>query len=398
MMSHDNRIITFVQQYFEPDISAVAQLLAQLVSAMHARRPDYTVEIVCTNEVRPSDRRRIARPDGIRYLECPVMFVPGSSAVARIIRMLTFHAFAFWSVLLGPKDRTVICLTTPPLIGFSVALACRVRAIPFVYYIEDLYPELLLDVGLLRASYLTKKVAGLNRITLRKSARVIVLGKYMARKLWLNYGWKTSNTKTIHNWSSRSFEEREPVEPRMSLTYSGNFGFAHDFQLFFALARQAAGEGLHLRLAGSGQRAASIIQSTASLTGVSVTSSGYLAEDDHKALLESSSFLVVAQDFRTVGDVLPSKFYTYVACGRPVLFFGPRASEIGEAVEFNRIGAVIETSHDIEPAIQYMKELVDSAEQFCATCARARDYYESVGGPDRAAREIIELLEETHAS
>ena len=74
----------------------------------------------------------------------------GKYFIHRFFEYFSFFCGVFFYILRKKRNYDlVISLTTPPLIGFFVALALGKTTIPYIYYIEDLYPELLFDMGLL---------------------------------------------------------------------------------------------------------------------------------------------------------------------------------------------------------------------------------------------------------
>ena len=46
-----------------------------------------------------------------------------------------------------------------------------------------------------------KKLSIFNRITLQRADRTVVIGEYMARKLYLNYGITRNEVEVIPNWA-----------------------------------------------------------------------------------------------------------------------------------------------------------------------------------------------------
>ena len=109
-------------------------------------------------------------------------------------------------------------------------------------------------------------------------------------------------------------------------------------------------------------------------------------------LYDAVVYSVVAQSDRTVGDLLPSKLYSSLAAGRPILFLGPSRSEIGELVNRESLGVVVELEEDVPEALQLIREYMTNKKLYAYTCERARRYYETHLGLDRSAARVAEIL------
>ena len=95
---------------------------------------------------------------------------------------------------------------------------------------------------------------------------------------------------------------------------------------------------------------------------------------------------------------MPSKFYSYCAAGTPVLFFGPRHSEIGEAVEEHRLGVVVEIDGDVPGSVDYVDRLVSDENLYREVARNCRDYASRRGGARRAVNAFLSLVEPNSAT
>lgn len=386
--------VLFVQQYFYPDISAVSQLLGDLVTKLHTQE-NLELSVLCSRAHRavsaPSAEFTAARISRISW-----SIFGDDTTAGQIIHMATFHIGAFFRLLLSRHFDTVVCMTTPPFIGFTAALALTIRpSKDFIYYVQDLYPEILFDTGIIRKSYLVRKTALFNRVALRRARAVVVLGKYMARKLRYNYGIAEGRASVIENWTNLVVHHAPRNDGPFVLMYSGNLGFAHDFSLLPSMIQGLRSVNVRYRFVGAGRRFDDIRAVFQNCEETRVDFQGYVDRAEHDGVLASASMFVVAQSAATVGDLLPSKIYSYLAAGRPILFLGPTRCEIGETILRNGVGVVIELEEDVEAGVNLIRNYIENRPVYLETCLRARRYYESQLGLERSAQSFSAILSRT---
>ncbi len=122
--------------------------------------------------------------------------------------------------------------------------------------------------------------------------------------------------------------------------------------------------------------------------------SGYVEREELNGLLSSANLFLVAQSERTVGDIVPSKFYGYLAAGRPILLLGSSKSEIGDIIMRNRIGTVVECAEDGSVAAPYIASLSQRDGEYLESCKRGAGIYRDELGFERSASAVEALLQE----
>ena len=383
--------LLFIQQYFYPDNSAVAQLLSELTREL-SDRYGHEVHVLCsTNSTggRPS-RRRIG---SVVIHSVPVPPLGRRTIIRRIAVLALYYATCFVWGLLPKGFDAVVVLTTPPFVGFIVALAMAFSRKPLVYYIEDLYPEILLDCGIVRRPWLIKKLGVLNRITLRRANAVISISRDITRKLYLNYRYSPARVIEVPNWST-SVRYEEPRRDGLALMYSGNFGVGHDFSLLPSLLCELkACEGIRYELNGGGVRLGEVRRLFREAGEQRVTFRTHVDLAALSASLAGAHYFLLAQSERVVGDLLPSKLYGYLAAGRPIIFLGTRASEIGRLIVDAQLGFVVERASDVRELGRKLAGSIERWEVYREWCARIAGFYEERFGLERSASRVNGAIE-----
>ncbi len=350
--------IAVVQFYFYPDISAVSQLLGELLCTL-AEDEEYSITVYCAaSEYAKMRNQRDNRFDKLKIVRIKTTNIGRKSFINRIIDYTGFYISVFIRLSLGRKWHAVISMSSPPLIAFPVSLALLFRKVPFIYYIEDLFPEILFDMSYLKHPWLIRKLQALNKVVMRRANSIITIEEYMSRKVITNYPEAKGKIVEIPNWSPEV--EHFPASERKDFTilYSGNMGLAHDFSLLEPLIKELLPvTNIGYQFIGGGTRVEEIRSIFLKSGENRVKFLGYTRRDVHGATLAKADLFVISQKKEMVGDLLPSKLYSYLAAGRPMLFLGPRSSEIGRIIIDNDFGVVVENTQDISTARRYIEFL-----------------------------------------
>jgi colanic acid biosynthesis glycosyl transferase WcaI len=386
--------ILIIQQYFYPDISAVSQLLVDLLSPLS---DEYEVTVLCSS-VYNSVEKYEELPESINGVK--ILRIRGIKAGKKSF----FHRHRRIFDLLpgGFLPRSDASGIFPgrfhddsPLIGFFAALGNIPHRRPLIQYVEDLYPELLFDMGYISSPWIIRRLAKLSRFGYRQADRVITLGHYMTRKIRWNYKIPDSKFVEIPNWSS-DVEYRLPgSNTGLNLLYSGNAGLAHDFSMLKMLFhRMLEHPEMRFSFVGGGNQVRVIREYANVLEPSRAEFSAYVEKSAHSSVLASGDILLLSQRDETVGDILPSKLYSYLAAGRPMLFLGPRKSEIGELLLNEKIGVILEVPGDLPEVFDFILQISRNRQYYVELCATIRRLFDDRYSQQRAVAQFRDLLEE----
>ncbi len=388
--------IAVVQFYFYPDISAVSQLLGDLLCTL-AQDEEYSITVYCAasdySQVRD---QRDNRFDKLNIVRIKTTNIGRKSFFSRIIDYTGFYISVFIRLFFGRKWHVVISMSSPPLIAFPVSLALLFRKIPFIYYIEDLFPEIIFDMSYLKHPWLIRKLQALNKVVMRRANSIITIEEDMSRKVITNYPKARDKTVEIPNWS-RDVEHLPTSEKKdFTILYSGNMGLAHDFSMLGPLIKELSPiKNICYQFIGGGTRVEEIRNIFLKSGETRVGFRGYTRRDVHGATLAQADLFIISQKMETVGDLLPSKLYSYLAAGRPMLFLGPRYSEIGRIIVDNDFGIVVEHREDISTAKRYIEFLKNDHLRARLINERIHRYSASHFGLSKSVEHFRQTIEKT---
>jgi colanic acid biosynthesis glycosyl transferase WcaI len=389
--------LLFILQYYYPDVSGLSQMVGDLTAHL-ASTKRYECTVLTGSTVRTTRRwnRLPSRLGEVRIQRIRTLRTGKRTILHRLFEYSTFYIGVAVSLFLHHEYDAVVCFTSPPLIGFLAAAGLALSRTPFIYYIEDLYPELLYDMGYIKSPWFIRKLSILNRLILRRADYVIAIGKWMAKKIERNYGLPLSSIRVIENWASGILFSSPPARERFVVLYTGNLGIAHDFSLMPAILEQLLYIGLknlEFRFVGAGRQYEPVRRMFARYGLWPCQFSGYVDRSDLNQLLASGDLFLLAQSERTIGDIVPSKFYGYLAAGRPLLLLGSRRSEIGEFIMKHGIGVVVECKDDVERAGELIEKFAERGAFFLDICERTALLYRNSLGIERSAAAFESIVD-----
>ena len=326
--------LLYLCDWLPPDFGAVGQY-SQLFARQRAARGE-DVSLVGLSSTGASRTDEAVGDGRLRTMRVAAQIYDRGNFRRRAWWTLRTNLKLLWSARreLRAADEILFTGSPPFLIHLLVPLnllLCK----RLTYRITDFHPECLIaELG--RAPLPLRAFRRLTVALRRRVDGFEVLGEDQRRRL-LELGIPDERIRLKRDPSPVEVPAGTPPLPlpaeldgRVVLLYSGNFGVAHDHETF------VAGYRLHHR-AGSGRvglwlnatgRKADLVESLLRAEGLPVHRSAPLALADLPRLLVTPHAHLITLREEFVGYVLPSKVHGCVASGKPVVFIGPRESDV----------------------------------------------------------------------
>lgn len=359
--------VVFVNRFYWPDEPATAQLLTDLATAMARENIN-----VCVIASRPKDKPAppFEENTGVAIYRVSTFPGNGGGVFRRLIDFCLFHVAAGWRLWrLLRRDDIAVAMTDPPLLGVTVWLVAALRGAQLIHWVQDIYPEIAAELTGHRWLLGLRPVRDL---VWRRSRACIVPGRDMAGviqragapapKVLVSPNWAPAGLGPASASEIASVRAEWNLGGRLVLAYSGNLGRAHDLTPILELAEIFRREDTiaFVFIGGGPQRQS--LESAARARGLANVR--FLPSQPRHRL--AATLGVGDVHFVTLRPgaehyVFPSKLHGIAACGRPVLFIGPRNSEIAALVEKTGLGRSF-TRHELPAAADWVRWLRASAE------------------------------------
>ena len=343
----------FVNRFFHPDRSATSQLVSDL--AFHLAARGWKVSALTSRGLYDGPGEL---PEGETIADVEIHRVVrarfGRHALAgRAIDYALFYAgFARALTRLAAPGDIVLAKTDPPLLSAALAPAARRAGLTLVNWLQDLYPEVALGLGMRSLAPFAPALRAARDASLRAARFNVTISPGMQARLAAR-GLDPQRVRVIENWC-----DDDAVRPlaradnplardwglgqRFVLGYSGNLGRAHDYATLVGAADLTRGEDMLFLVIGGG---AGIAPMRAEIARRGLSDRfRFLPYQDAAALPQS----LTAPDAHWLslrpameGLILPSKIYGVAAAGRPMLAVADPQGEIATLIEGADCGAAV---------------------------------------------------------
>jgi glycosyltransferase involved in cell wall biosynthesis len=373
------RILLF-NEYFPPDTSATAKMAALAAEALAQRhqvtvlagRPSYDPEERYPMRLLRRDLRNNIVVERVGSTAFPRQRMSG-----RISNYLSYLALAVPRALALRPD-LVLAMTDPPVAGIAGAAIARRAKRPFVYNIRDLYPDMALGGGIVRPSRWVERWEQMHRRALRQAARVIVLGDDMRSRI-LAKGVAPERVVVVRDGAVIPDVLASPADPvareircgfPFVVIHAGNLGFYGAWGTLLEAARLLENDGAGFVFVGDGANRASLEAAASGRRNVRFLP--FRPAQEVPCVMAAGDLHVVTVRRGLEGVVVPSKLYSILAAGRPVLVVAPAECDAARIVHESGCGAVADPD-DPAGIAQAVRALRENPEELAAMGRRARE-------------------------
>jgi colanic acid biosynthesis glycosyl transferase WcaI len=322
--------LVLINQFFWPDAAPTGRLLMDVTRAVDTSRVQTTV--ICgpsdygATDDTPPPSVRILRPLSSRF---------SRNTVGRILSYGSFLAGAVAAGFRTGRPDTVVTLTTPPLTSVFGRILKLSRGCRHFIWEMDVYPDIAVDLGVLKSrSMLASVIGALADWSRRNADGIIVLGEDMKARL-IARDIPEHKIHVAENWADGNEITPLPFpDGPLVVHYSGNFGMAHEIDTIAAVIEQLADNPrFRFVFAGAGVRRKQLEKFCQEQCLANVVFRPYSSRAELSASLAEGHVGLVTQLPQTCGSIVPSKTYGIMAAGRPILYIGPREATPARIVE-----------------------------------------------------------------
>lgn len=340
----------FLNRAYWPDVEATGHLLGELCGDL-ARR-GFQVSVIA-GQPNFMDRRLPSRErhEGVEITRVGNRRFRKASFVSRAIGLMSYMALTTWSALWRRRPDVLVVETDPPLLGLLGAMLKVWYRCPFVYYLQDLYPEVGLIMGRLRPGPITWLLRLATQAGLRAADRVVVLGDDMRRRVMAR-GIESNKIDIVPNWADSEQMRPMPPEPelqrelgvknRFVVMYAGNLGLSQSLDQTLVAARTLRDEPITFIYIGDGASKPKLMAYAEEHKLANVQFLPYHPKERMSAFFSIADVHLVTLQRNLAGCIVPSKLYGILACGGPYIAGVDRDSEVTSITERARCGLRVE--------------------------------------------------------
>lgn len=403
--------IVYVSHYFPPEMGApaarVSELARQWAAAGHqvcvlTGFPNHPTGII--PEAYRGRVRQRERWFGVDVLRTWVYASP-NRGIAK--RTLSFLSFAASSVALGAmhrdvRDADVVIATSPQFFcavgGWALA---RIVGAPFVLEIRDLWPQCIVELGVLPKAHPGTRALEAIEQFLYRSAELLVSVTESYTEVWRQQGHDPAKMRVVKNGvdlemfvpgpKEGAVRERLGLSGKFVVSYVGTHGISQKLETLLEVADVLREEpDVHLLLVGEGAEKAELQQQAAQRGLTNVTFLGQQPRESIPEFIAASDLVaVVLQRMALFEKVIPSKIFEIMGCARPILL--AVTGEAREIIEEAGSGYLAQPQ-DVAGIVAQIRLAKADPEQAQARGLSGRAYVEKHFDRRRLAMQFLEDL------
>ena len=285
------------------------------------------------------------------------------------------------------------------------------RRMPFVYHIADMWPESVVESGMLGGAAVRRLVGGLLSVWCRavyRQARAITVLSPGFKRLLVERGVPGDKVHVIYNWTDEAMFRPAPRDEglarelglagRFNIVYAGNLGPLQGLDTVIrAAARVRSVRAIQVVIVGVGQQEPALRALARSLGATNVRFVGRRPYQEMPRISALADVhLVHLRDLPFFRATIPSKTQVALACARPVLMaVNGDAADVVQKAE----AGVTCPPEDASRLAEAMVTLADTPrDELEAMGQRGRRFYLDEMSLDIGGRHMDRLLREVGGS
>jgi glycosyltransferase involved in cell wall biosynthesis len=207
----------------------------------------HEVHMICgiyyTSDLKPMPWYKLYRKEEIDGIKLTVLNVFCSNKHGRLRRMFSFCSFAFlatFAALTIRKPDVIFATSTPLTVGIPGYIAARLKSVPFIFEVRDIWPECFIQSGTVTGKELSIRILGwLERFIYKHADKILLVSKGFEERL-IERGFPAEKMKTILLGADRDiFREVKPdyefvarygLEGKIIAVYTGAHGITNGLE------------------------------------------------------------------------------------------------------------------------------------------------------------------------
>jgi len=358
--------------YFAPDVAANAVIMTELAEELTALGHQVTVVTAFPHYAgNVIDRRycgRLIQQDehkGIRVIRTYLYTSPHKQRfLVRFLNYVSFNVLSTLAVLFAsPQD--IILAPSPPLtIGLSAYIISRLKRIPYVYNVQDIYPDVVVKLGILKNPWVIALSRWLERFVYAHARHITVLSEGFWANL-LRKGVPPEKLTVIPNFvdvdfirplpRNNGFRHRFGLDGRFVVLYAGNLGHSQNLEHVLECANLLREQDdIAFVIVGNGSRKPYLEAQARQMGLCNVQFIPFQPREDVPDIYAAADVSLVPLRKGIALDSVPSKVYSIMASARPVIAALDPGSDAWTLVEQAQCGLCVppEDPHALAEAIR----------------------------------------------
>ena len=346
---------------FPPEIRSASHLFHELSESLVNKGHKVTVVTGFPRyNVEKIDRKYKGRfllcevMDGIQVIRLATIQLPKNIPMARgIDHLLLSILYSLGGLISGNQD--VILVYSPPLfLGISAYLLSKVKKFPFIFNVQDIWPKFLIDLGILKNTFLIKLFKVIEKFIYKK-ARYITVHSEGNQNYLISNGAAPNKVFVIPNWVDtklifptdkfNEFRKENNLGDKFIVSFAGVMNYGQDIETIIdsaSLLKDKGNKKIFFLLVGDGVEKERVKKKAEDLNLNNVKFLPFQPKQKYPQVLNASDVCLVTLRKEITTPVVPGKLLSIMASGRPVVASLPLDGDAPKIIKKAKCGYSVE--------------------------------------------------------
>lgn len=405
--------ILLLPQYFYPESYASAHLdndlyesIAASGNQMVAYSPTPTRGIDLETRKEFLKKRREVFFDGNLIVNRFRLYGEKSGTFLRAIRYFLSVCIQLYKGLFAKDIDIILLVSTPPIIGLVGGLLHKIKRIPFVYVVQDIFPDSLVNSGITKKGSLAWKFGRvIENYTYKTATKIVVISDEFKNNL-LDKNVPDDKIKIIPNWidstkvfpvpreSNLLFSKLNLDPNKFYITYCGNIGHTQNLELILSAAKRLQYiPDICIVLFGEGAFLNSLLEQVQTMELKNIYHFPFQAYSDIASVFSlGDAGLIISKSGISTNSV-PSKTWSIMAAARPVLASFDLESTLDTVISEANCGIIV-PADDEDALYNAIIKLFNNRDSLSELGNNGREYVKTKLNKELCTKKYIEVIEE----
>ena len=337
--------------------------------------------------------------DGIVQVHRFRMYGEGKNPVLRALRYLLCEIVQLHYMLWKKYDVAFID-STPPIQGLKLPIVRLFRKKGIVHNVQDLFPETLSGTGLAKQGGLLWKIGmWVSNVTFRNSDKIIAISNDIKRSM-VARGVPAEKIEVVYNWVDEKavqpvakednplFEEFGLDRNKFTIVYAGNLGNAQNIGIVLAGAKELP--EVQFAVFGSGGLENEVRKRISDEGLTNIHLNPLQPVERVKFVYSLGDACIVSCKEGLGGSAMPSKSWSIMSCGRPVVASFDEG-ELKEILENNNCG-VFSHAGNVKEFVAAIRQMATNREKCEEMGKNARQFILNNLTKEVGAKKYVDII------
>jgi len=368
--------ILLISEAFPPETKSASTLFFELAESLVSKghQVDFITKMPKANVAQGVDLKHVSRNENYKGINVIRLNTPPLPRNIPIVRGLEHFILGFVFFLRGMfvQKPDVILVYSPPLpLGVTGYWLSVFRRCSVIVNIQDLFPQAVIDLGLLTNKVLINLSRHMERFIYKKASALTVHSEGN-KEYVVSHGAPAKRVEVLHNWvdtklispgkKENEFSKKYHIEDKFVVSFAGGMGFPQGLGVVIEAADiLKEKKEIMFLLVGDGVKRRELENSVASRELLNVKFIPTQPLDIYPLVLHSSDVGLVTLVPESKTPVVPGKLFSIMAAGIPVIASLPMIGDAPKIIHEFQVGLCVEPANPAQLAEAVLKLYNDPA-------------------------------------